>query len=291
VTPDRWPGGWPLGDAGARERLRSLWQREPCAESGMDAAAMLGALSGLVALADEALAALPSGRAALDALANLRCLVVLGAFATPMSQLAHVVLPIASPVETEGRVLNLEGRVLEWHAALPPPGQARPGWRVLADLGQRLGCPDPYRSLADVRQELRDALAGSSSAVRVAPRDLEPAREGPAEPACVLVRDGVYDWSSDPLVQGSPMLRRDFDSRRKRFPLGLVELCPHDAEGLGLRQGGSVRLRSSQGEAVAPVVLRPELEPGVALVPFAFRDPLAALLGTRGRMEVRLTRA
>jgi predicted molibdopterin-dependent oxidoreductase YjgC len=291
VLPDRLPGGWPLDGAEARARLRSLWGREACAAAGVDAIAMPERLSGLIAVADETAAAAPFGRAALGALARLPFLVVVDAFMTPTVRLAHVALPMAATVEAEGRVTNLEGRVQELRPATPPPGLARAGWRVLSDLGSRFGLPARYRSLVDVRQELAAAVPIRGDRAG-APGRLEPLPSGsPVEGTNALVRDGVYDWGSDPLVSGSPTLRRDSAARARRFPQGCVELSVEDAGRLGLRVGSRLRLRSGTEEAVAPIVPRPELQPGIVLVPYPFREHLARLLGERGRTEVTLSRA
>jgi anaerobic selenocysteine-containing dehydrogenase len=112
-----------------------------------------------------------------------------------------------------------------------------------------------------------------------------------AAPGHVLVRDGVYDWTSDPMVSFSPTLRRDGASRRKLFPRGLVEISARDAEQLGVRSGWPVRLRSAAGEAILPAVLRDDLEPRVVLVPHAFRNEAAELFGDGWTAEVQLARA
>jgi predicted molibdopterin-dependent oxidoreductase YjgC len=70
-----------------------------------------------------------------------------------------------------------------------------------------------------------------------------------------------------------------------------VEVGVHDARRLGLRPGGTVRIVSGTGEAVVPVSVREDLEPGVALVPFSCREAAAGVLAGSFRTEVRLERA
>ena len=57
---------------------------------------------------------------------------------------------------------------------------------------------------------------------------------------------------------------------------------------LGLRQGWTARVVSRHGEGRFPVKIRPELDPGVALVPIAFEDPLRAVLGDDDAVTVRV---
>ena len=107
----------------------------------------------------------------------------------------------------------------------------------------------------------------------------------------VLARDGALDWGSDPLVSFSPTLSRDYQSERKLFPNGLVEMGIEDADALGVRQGWRVKVRSTWGEAVVPTRLRKDLQKGVLLAPFGFRDRLAGVLGDDGVAAVSVERA
>jgi len=140
VLPDRLPGSRGPDDREASQRLGEIWGREPHAADGLDVAAMLERVSALIVVADDPPTALPAGAAARSALGRAHRLIVLDAFRTETAQQAHVVLPIAAFVETDGSVTSAEGRVLRVRAAIAPPGEARPGWRVLTDLLARLGC-------------------------------------------------------------------------------------------------------------------------------------------------------
>jgi predicted molibdopterin-dependent oxidoreductase YjgC len=92
-------------------------------------------------------------------------------------------------------------------------------------------------------------------------------------------------------VRFSPTLRREHVSRRRLFPGGLVELSAQDTDRLSLRVGQRLRLASPWGEAVLPVTPRADLVPGVALVPFAFRERVAGVTGGGFRVEVSVAPA
>jgi NADH-quinone oxidoreductase subunit G len=72
-----------------------------------------------------------SVRAALE---QVPCLVVLDTDQRETMEFATSVLPIATYAESDGTFTNFAGRVQRVTAAIPPPGEARPGWRVLAEL-------------------------------------------------------------------------------------------------------------------------------------------------------------
>jgi NADH-quinone oxidoreductase subunit G len=93
-------------------------------------------------------------------LERLDYLVVVDTDGCETAQYANVVLPIGTYLETEGTFTNHAGRVQRLRQAIAPPGEARPGWRVLADLLRRLGGQDVPSSAASTFT----ALAGSCPA-------------------------------------------------------------------------------------------------------------------------------
>ncbi|MGN6757491.1 MAG: molybdopterin oxidoreductase family protein, partial [Thermomicrobiales bacterium] len=91
-------------------------------------------LLGLDPLGKEA-DALPGGATALD---GIEFLVVQDLFLTETARRADVVLPAVSWAEKDGTITNLERRVQRLRPAVHAPGDARPDWRALRDLGRRL---------------------------------------------------------------------------------------------------------------------------------------------------------
>jgi predicted molibdopterin-dependent oxidoreductase YjgC len=309
IVPDRLPGYRPLADKEARQRLEGLWGKDLPSTPGLDAESMLQSVSALIVLADDPPAVLPSGQRAKAALGKVEFLVVLDAFLTPTAQMAHVVLPMASFAETDGTITNMEGRVQRLHVATDPPGEARPGWQILAELCARFELCTAYRSALEVLNEVGCAtpkyrpvcqgedkwggigMARASNGWKFRLLAAEAPRVTLADGQHVLVRDGDFDWGRDPLVAFSPTLSRDFQSERKLFPSGYVEMCKQDADAVGVHPGRPVKLTSAQGEAVIPTRVRADLKPGVLLVPYAFRDHLANVLGTHSVTAVKVEQA
>ena len=66
--------------------------------------------------------------------------------------IAEVALPAAIFGENEGTYVNGEGEAQTFAAAVPPPGQARPGWKILRKLGELLEIPGfDFSTLEEVR--------------------------------------------------------------------------------------------------------------------------------------------
>jgi formate dehydrogenase major subunit len=78
-----------------------------------------------------------------DLLANAGYLVVQASYASPLTERADVVLPMATWTERAGTLTNLEGRVQQVRQAVAPQGQAQADWQILAGLGQVLGQAPP----------------------------------------------------------------------------------------------------------------------------------------------------
>jgi NADH-quinone oxidoreductase subunit G len=92
---------------------------------------------------------------ALRALAAAEFVVSMSPFKSRASEYAQVLLPLAAFTETEGTFVNCEGIAQSFSAAVRPPGDARPGWKLLRVLGNLLNLPGfDYTSAAEVRAEV-----------------------------------------------------------------------------------------------------------------------------------------
>ncbi len=308
VAPDRLPGHRSLGDGEARAALRRLWGADGCWDEGVDADAMAGAVAGLVVVGEELPAVHAAPARVREQLAALEHLVVVDSFLTETAAAAHVVLPMAAFGEAEGTVTGLEGRAQALRAFQPPPADVRPGWEALAALLEALDSPFHPRTLAELRSAIASAVPGYETLGEGEPAEGWPvawpsvAAEGngkaapgapplsaPAAAGRLRLRQvGSFDWAQDPLVRFSPTLRRDRASQVRRFPHGVVEMSATDAGALGVRDGWTVRLRSARGEARVGLAVRADVEAGVVLVPYAFREQLASVLGAEGVAEVEV---
>ena len=63
---------------------------------------------------------------------------------TDTTAFAHALLPAAAWGEKDGAVTNSERRISRQRAFMPPPGEARPDWWMLAQVAARLGWGDAF---------------------------------------------------------------------------------------------------------------------------------------------------
>lgn len=95
--------------------------------------------------------------AAVQALKTANTVVAFSAFrSAALEQYADILLPITTFAEMSGTYVNVEGHWQSMHAAMPPLGEARPGWEVLQVLGNLWGLPGfVYPASFAVREELK----------------------------------------------------------------------------------------------------------------------------------------
>lgn len=90
---------------------------------------------------------------------------------SPLDERAHVILPGHAFTEKDGTVTNMEGRVQRINAAIDA-AYVREDWRVLQDLGARLGADWAYETVAEITADLARALPPYAAAINKADRVL-----------------------------------------------------------------------------------------------------------------------
>jgi NADH-quinone oxidoreductase subunit G len=90
---------------------------------------------------------------------KLSHVVFVGPFASEAGAGADVVIPSTSWAEEDGTMVNFEGRVQRVQRCHPPRGEARPGWRVVADLMASAQLGDPgWTAAREVFEDLAAAV-------------------------------------------------------------------------------------------------------------------------------------
>jgi NADH-quinone oxidoreductase chain G len=159
AVPHRLPGQRGIDDADARRTLGGLWGGELPTNTGVAGADVFGALASgslaaLYLIGQDPVATAEQAEVARAALARADVVVVQDTYLTETAKLATVVLPGATFAENNGTYTNLERRVQRQRAWLKLPGEARPDWQIVRDLGIALGGDFDYQEAADVTAEI-----------------------------------------------------------------------------------------------------------------------------------------
>jgi NADH-quinone oxidoreductase subunit G len=245
AVPHRQAGGAPVPRPGlsARQML----------EEGLDAYLCLGLEPGLDCW---------DGHRARKALAAAPLTVALTAYASAEWQgLADVMLPIGAFLEGPGTYVNGEGLWQTAEAAVAPPGEARPAWKVLRVLGNLLDLPGfDYLSAGEVREAVRDAVGAGQAPEGGGRWDGPPAAAEPGE----VVRVGEL-----PIYAADPLVRRSGPLQQTRDAAPVARLAPGVAARIGLATGAFARVSQGDGEATLQIVVDERVAEGCAVIPAA----------------------
>ncbi|MBK5970129.1 MULTISPECIES: NADH-quinone oxidoreductase subunit NuoG [Thiorhodovibrio] len=259
ALPHVGPGGMALAESGLNAREMLVTPRQ---------AYVLWDLDPSVDLIDLALAR--------QALSSAQLVIACSPFLTPaLEQYANLLLPIGAFTETAGTFINAGGLWQRFQGAVAPPGDARPGWKVLRVLGNLLELDGfGYNSAREISNELETLCkdAGFDNAARAQRAGLDVPKIGQT-----LMRVGsVPIYASDSIVRHAPALQHT--------PLAeslSVGLHPEQVEKLGLADGDKVTIRQGDATATAKVSVTDAVPPGCARIPAAVpgSETLGAQIG------------
>jgi assimilatory nitrate reductase catalytic subunit len=135
-----------LDNGAHRAAVQSFWAAPAIAQRpGLKAVDMFravgeGQIKALWIIHSNPAVTLPEADAVRAAIANCEFTVVSDITgATDTARIADVLLPAAAWSEKDGTVTNSDRTISRQRAVLSPPGEARPDWAILADVGRRMG--------------------------------------------------------------------------------------------------------------------------------------------------------
>jgi predicted molibdopterin-dependent oxidoreductase YjgC len=257
-----------------------------------------------------------------DAVAALeRCelIVVQHLFMTDSANSAHVVLPTTAFGEERVSFTSTERRIQIAERVIDPPEGPMPAWEQLTRLARALGAQWNYASAAEVMDEIGRVIpfySGASydnlardygrqwpcttdhplgTALLFANGELDrrfkfvPIPRPPNLPAnpdqfplTLVFGHSLYYWHNNVLIKHSETLKREYRLLLLDFPDGFVEINTGDAQRLGIRNGGRIRLTTAGGSLVSAARVTSEVRAGTAFVPYFVRQMKREMLGTAG---------
>jgi formate dehydrogenase major subunit len=236
---------------------------------------------------------------------SLEFLLVIDSLLSDTARLAHIVLPDVSPFGKEGTYTSGDRRVVRLRSAVASWGEARPAWRILADLGARLGTdaqPEAgwaYQGPAQVMEEMAALIplyagarydeleSGSQQAFDgYGPRagTLQPV--GPEE--AVSPGDGLILTTGRSLYTSWDAATIHSPEADKLHREEFVEMNPLDAARLGLEEGQEVALADGRAEVSIRVRITDAVQPGVVFVPLYYDGGAVTALFARDGLLPRV---
>jgi formate dehydrogenase major subunit/formate dehydrogenase alpha subunit len=306
--PNVFSGYQPVTDAKARAKMETAWGVKNLPDwvgltmTGMVPAISEGKIKALYIVGENPVISDPDSDHLVKEFKKLDFLVVQDIFLTETAQLADVVLPATTFAEKDGTFSNTERRVAPVRQVIPPLGDSRPDWQIIAELSRRLGYPMDYANPEAIFEEIRQ-VTPSYAGITYARLEAEGGLQWPCpttdHPGTVYLHRGQFSRGKGaffaiehrdpaempdaeyPLVMTTGRLLYQYHtgtmSRRApglegKAPECQVEITAADAARYGIVDGEPVRVKSRRGELVAQALVSPKAVAGTIFIPFHFHE-------------------
>ncbi|MEV5409382.1 molybdopterin-dependent oxidoreductase [Thermopolyspora sp. NPDC052614] len=312
AIPNRLPGFQDILDPAVREKFEAAWGVPIQPRYGRNLTQMMegmgdGVVTTAYVIGENPVQSEADSLHTIKRMSMLDHLVVQDIFLTKTAQMADVVLPAAAAwCESEGTFTNSERRVQRVRKALVPPGEARDDIEILCEIARRLGHDWHYPTAEEVWNELR-SLSPDHKGMSYERLERLQGIQWPCPSEDSLEPPYMHGrlWETDPVKRGRPApfaaLRHSppVDVLDDEYPIRLttgrrldsyntgvqssgfnsplrkgetLDLCPEDADKLGVVAGELVKVTSRRASVIAPVNIDPGLRPGLAFMTFHFPD-------------------
>ncbi|WP_254841334.1 formate dehydrogenase subunit alpha [Natronomonas marina] len=312
TLPNKLPGYGDVTDPAVVDRYEAEWGVRPPEEVGLKVTEVFeaihdGDLDGLFVMGENPALSEPDVDHAEEALEELEFLAVVDIFETETTAHADVVLPAASFAEKRGTFTNTERRVQLVDRIRDPPGEARPDWRVVQALANRMGADWDYADPAEIMEEIarvapiyggishdrlkregglqwpctdaddpgtrflyEDGFNFDDGRARFVPADMGQPGELPDEEYPLTLTTGrvLYHFHTGTLT-------RRVDALTDHVGESFVEIHPETAVDLGIADGDTVSVASRRGEITVRAWVTDRPGEGVVFVPMHFAEGAA----------------
>lgn len=222
-----------------------------------------------------------------------------------MREYSDVILPIASFAETSGTFINCNAVWQSFAGSVTPPGETRPGWKVLRVLGNFLHLAGfEYESSEDIKKEV-ELLVSNNFPEASAQKELKSHQQAQPSPLPLWERSPRQSTSEDEVSEGQlnnqvnrvsywPMYRSDNVVRnsaplQEMFALQAhegISISPNLAAKLQLQNGEQVQVL--QNDSAVTTVVNVDSKVADGIVYMAVATALSSQLGsTFGKIEIK----
>ncbi|MCP4427503.1 MAG: formate dehydrogenase subunit alpha [Chloroflexi bacterium] len=320
--PNIYTGYQNVADTAVNAKFQSAWGTTLNTQPGLTATEMIdggltGAIRGMYVVGENPMMSEPNQNHTRAAIEALEFLVVQDIFINETGAMADVILPAVSFAEKDGTFTNSDRRVQRVRQAVPPVGQARPDWDIVADLGRRVAARlgiemnfgFDYASAEEIWEEMR-LLTPDIFGIDYARIEREggvhwpcPSFDHPGTPflfADEFPRGKGKFWPLDYKMESEqPDADYPFNLSTGRvlyhwhgrtmsghskldeiYPEATCEIHPGDARDLGLETGDWVEVSSRRGAIKLRALVTGRSPRGTVFVPFHFAEAAANVLTT-----------
>ncbi len=308
ALPNNYPGFQKVEDPSCKAKFEKIWGVPMDPDNGITKIKALdyaveGKIRAMWIVGENTLVTDPDMAHTRRAFNALDFLVVQDIFLTDTAKMADVVFPAAAFAETDGFFANTERRVQRIRQVVPPPGEAKPDWWIVSQVGRRM--TDRVNMTYENPGEVFDELAEVSpfyhgmSYDRIDGEGLQwpcPDSDHPGTGYLHVDRfengRGIFQKIEYVPPAEIPDEKYPFflttgrrlatyhtntqtgQSKRLRYlvPNEWLEVHPRDARKLKVADGDWVEVSSRRGEVVTRVKVTRQSPPGTTFMSFAFPE-------------------
>jgi assimilatory nitrate reductase catalytic subunit len=317
---DQLPGQRSIMNPEHRKYVCGVWglPEEELPQAGVSVVEMFqkmreGEIRGLLSICNNVMVSLPNTNDVRRSLEGLDFYVCIDFFMSEGSRYADVVLPGSAWSEDEGVTCNSEGRVVRINKANEPPGEAREDWRIIQEIGERMGRNKyfGFENVGQIFDEMRVASKGGNADYYGITYDKInrqngvfwpcPTEDSPGTPRLFEERfyhpDGKAKFHATEYIGADEKPDEEFpiiltsgrvvyqylsgnQTRRIGFlvqqcPEPYVEIHPELAMKLKINDGERVKVISRRGEGVFPALIVRTIRPDTIFIPYHWGEELA----------------
>ncbi len=276
MAPDLLPGARSIEDPQARDDVGAAWNVAISATPGLSFNEFIsGPIKALYVMGEDVVGGALNSTETSAALLDADLVIVQDIFMNATAEAADVVLPGTSFAEKGGHFTNFEGRRGRIERAIPPVGESRPDWEIVARIAAAMGTDFGWRSHEPISKELQElsvspSIQGSGSSVPI---------NGALAP---LDDKNSFVLTTEQHLYTAGVAGRHAPSLQTMLLEAVAELNPDDAERLSISHGDPVRLASTAGEVNLKALVTARVPQGVVSLPDRFLEAPARQLDPRG---------
>jgi len=312
--PNVFTGYQNVTDETARMKFEDSWGVKIQPQNGITLMEMMhgadeGKIKGMFILGENPMLSDPDIKHVKEALGKLEFLVVQEIFPSSTTALAHVILPGASWAEKDGTFTNTDRHVQLIRKAIEPPGEARPDWQIIRDIGKKMsakgfdfnspeeifnemakltpiyagisysrlskngGLQWPCRTPEDPGTEVLHTSSFSRGKGLFTAIDFREPAELPDKdyPLTLTTGRSIFHYHTGTVTRNSPTLESELHE-------AYLEVNPEDAGNLGVTEDEMVKVTSRRGEIRIKVRTTDRVGKGIVFMPFHFAEAAANAL-------------
>ncbi len=213
---------------------------------------------------------------------NAEFLIYQGIMHTPISEIADIIIPTATFLETEGTFINFYGFIQKGKKVVEPRGVAKPDWWIFSEIARRMGKEGfDYKEPIDIFKEIQN----TGLFANIDYRSLE---NKPIKVELPSVDRITFEERKTRIVNGDTFklvlkpfhwtyrdlrLLEDIKDLRRIVKPEEIHISPSDAEKIGISNGEHLSISGKNGIIKGKAIINEEIPEG-----FVFSVPELSML-------------